>query len=89
VPLAFHFNGNVFFYAADGRLQVMPISWTSSSHYRMPVQVWRTMIAEHYPGGGWIRVSDVTLQTLHERRAARGLVSLDACVAELLERGDG
>jgi Family of unknown function (DUF6084) len=88
VPLTFHFNGNVFFYDG-GRLQVMPISWTTSSPYRMPVQVWRTMIAEHYPGGGWIRVSDVTLRALHERRAARGLATLDACVAELLERGDG
>ena len=89
VPLTFHFNGNVFFHGADGRLQVMPISWTTSSQYRMPVQAWRAMIAEHYPGGGWIRVSDETLRALHERRAPRGLASLDACVAELLERGDG
>ena len=88
VPLTFHFNGNVFFHDR-GRLQVMPISWTTSSQYRMPVAVWRAMIAEHYPGGGWIRVSDETLRTLHERRAARGLATLDACVAELLERDDG
>ncbi len=90
VPLTFHFNGNVFFHGgADGRLQVMPISWTTSAQYRMPVQAWRAMIAEHYPGGGWIRVSDETLRALHERRAIRGLATLDACVAELLERGDG
>ncbi len=89
VPLTFHFNGNVFFYGADSRLQVMPISWTTSSQYRMPVDAWRAMIAEHYPGGGWIRVSEETLRTLHDRRAQRGLASLDACVAELLEHGDG
>jgi Family of unknown function (DUF6084) len=90
VPLTFHFNGNVFFHGGlDGRLQVMPISWTTSSQYRMPVQAWRAMIAEHYPGGGWIRVSDETLRSLHERRAQRGLPSLDACVAELLEPSDG
>jgi len=90
VPLTFHFNGNVFFHdSVDGRLQVLPISWTTSSQYRMPVQAWRAMIAEHYPGGGWIRVSDETLRSLHDRRAQRGLSSLDACVAELLERGDG
>jgi Family of unknown function (DUF6084) len=98
VPLTFHFNGNVFYYskpthpppaAFDGRLQVMPISWATSSQYRMPVAAWRAMIAEHYPGGGWIRISDETLRALHERRAARGLPSLDACVAELLEGSDG
>ena len=89
VPLTFHFNGNIFFHAFDGRLQVMPISWSTSSEYRMPVDAWRAMIADHYPGGGWIRVSDETLRALHERRAGRGLASLDACVAELLEHGDG
>jgi hypothetical protein len=89
VPLTFHFNGNVFFHALDGRLQVMPISWSTSSQYRMPVAAWRAMIAEHYPGGGWIRLSDETLAALHERRAGRGLPSLDACVAELLEDARG
>jgi hypothetical protein len=89
VPLTFHFNGNVFFPGPDGRLQVMPISWSTSSQYRMPIEAWRAMIAEHYPGGGWIRVADDTLARLHERRAGRGLPSMDACVAELLERADG
>ncbi len=91
VPLVFHFNGNVFFHSdrPPGRLQVTPISWASSAPYRMPVAAWRAMIAEHYPGGGWIRVSDQTLRALHDRRAARGLATLDQCVAELLEAGDG
>lgn len=93
VPLTFHFNGNVFFYSnptdPELRLQVMPISWSTSASYRMPVAAWRSMIAEHYPGGGWIRISDETLRALHDRRAARGLATLDQCVSELLERRDG
>jgi len=88
VPLTFHFNGTVFFYA-DGRLQVTPVSWSTSASYRMPVAAWRSMIAEHYPGGGWIRLSDETLRALHDRRAARGLATFDQCVSELLERADG
>ena len=43
------------------------------------------MIAEHYPGGGWIRLSHETLEALNARRAARGLPSFDACVEELLD----
>ena len=89
VPLTFHFNGTVFFWGASRRLQVAPIAWSTSASYRMPVAAWRAMIAEHYPGGGWIRVSDETLRALHERRAARGLATLDRCVAELLERPHG
>ena len=90
VPLTFHFNGTVFFFAdRDRRLQVAPISWATSASYRMPVAAWRAMIAEHYPGGGWIRVSHETLRALHERRAAEGLATLEDCVAGLLERADG
>jgi hypothetical protein len=89
VPLAFHFNGNVFYRApASGELQVTPISWSTSADYRMPIGAWRAMIAEHYPGGGWIRVGDRTLAGLNERRASRGLLSFDDCVTELLEVAD-
>jgi hypothetical protein len=83
VPLSFHFNGNVFYREPAGRLQMTPISWSTSAQYRMPVAAWRAMIAEHYPGGGWIRVSDETLAALHERRAARGLATVDALLGQL------
>jgi Family of unknown function (DUF6084) len=86
VPLSFHFNGSVFYRGAGGVLQVTPVSWTSSARYRMPVTTWRAMIAEHYPSGGWIRVSDQTLAALNDRRGARGLPSFDACIDELLEQ---
>jgi hypothetical protein len=86
VPLTFHFNGNVFYRSpAGGQLQVVPVSWSNSAQYSMEVEVWRSMMAEHYPGGGWIRVQDGTLAALNQRRAARGLPSFDACVQELLE----
>ena len=62
------------------------MSWSSTAQFRMPVATWRAMIAEHYPGGGWIRVSDETLAALNDRRGARGLPSFDACIDELLER---
>jgi hypothetical protein len=51
----------------------------------MPVAAWRAMIDDHYPGGGWIRLSHETLDALNARRAARGLPSFDACVQELLD----
>ncbi|MGI8712894.1 MAG: DUF6084 family protein [Solirubrobacteraceae bacterium] len=88
VPLSFHFNGNIFYRSSvpdGGRVMVVPVSWTSTAQYRMPLQVWRAMIAEHYPGGGWIRVDNRTLEALNRRRGARGLPSFDATVRELLE----
>jgi hypothetical protein len=88
VPLSFHFYGTVFYRGADGGLQVVPVPWSSTSQFRMPIEAWREMIAEHYPGGGWIRLQQETLATLHARRAARGLPSFDACIDELLEARD-
>lgn len=88
VPLSFHFSGTVFYHGPDGRLQVTPVPWTATARFGMPVAAWRAMIADHYPGGGWIRLSDTTLAALQERRAARGLPSFDACLTELLPDGD-
>ena len=87
VPLSFHFNGNVFYPAADdGRLQMAPIPWSTSAQYSMPVSAWLAMIADHYPGGGWVRVADDTLQALHDRRAQRGDATFDATLRGLLEQ---
>jgi hypothetical protein len=87
VPLSFHFNGNVFYRPRGGHLMVVPVAWSSLARFRMPAATWRAMIAEHYPGGGWIRLQETTLQALNDLRAKRGLPSFDACVNELLGGG--
>ncbi len=51
----------------------------------MPVSAWRAMIAEHFPGVGWIRLSQATLGALNACRASQGLPTFDACLTELLE----
>lgn len=97
VPLSFHFNGNVFYRSrpSDGdpgrpeQIQVAPIAWSSSAPFRMPIATWRAMIADHYPGGGWIRIDHETLEALNRRRARRGLHDFDSTVTELLEEADG
>ncbi len=88
IPLSFHFNGTVFFHGAGRRLQVVPVPWSCTAQYKMPVGAWRAMIAEHYPCGGWVRVDEPTLEALNDRRSARGMPSFDACIAELLELAD-
>jgi hypothetical protein len=87
VPLSFHFNGTVFYRDGEGRLQMTPISWSTTARYGMAVSAWRAMIAEHYPGGGWVRVGDDTLDRLHTLRAQRGLPTVDGLLRELLGAG--
>jgi hypothetical protein len=83
VPLSFHFYGTVFYTAEDGRLQMTPVPWSSSAQFGMPVSAWQAMMAEHYPGGGWIRLDARTLEALNARRAERGL-TFDNLIQELL-----
>lgn len=85
VPLAFHFNGTVFYRGERGNLQVVPVPWSSTAQCAMPVAAWKAMIAEHYPGQGWIRISDELLAVLNERRASGGLPTFDAAIRELLD----
>jgi hypothetical protein len=84
VPLSFHFYGTVFYTAEDGRLQMAPVPWSSSAQFGMPVSAWKVMMAEHYPGGGWIRLEGRTLEALNARRAERGL-TFDNLIEELLD----
>ena len=84
VPLSFHFSGTVFYRAADGRMQMTPVPWSSSAQYAMAISAWTAMIAEHYPGGGWIRLSGDALAALNARRAQRGL-TFDRLIEELLD----
>jgi hypothetical protein len=85
VPLQFHFNGQVFYRGRDGKLQVTLVPWSRTAGFRMPVSAWRAMIAEHFPGVGWIRLNQATLEALNSFRASQGLPTFDACVSELLE----
>ena len=87
-PLVLHFTGSVFYRGEQDRLQVVKVPWSCNVGYRLPVEVWRSMMREHYPGGGWIRVRDETLDRLQRRKAARGLATFDDAVAELLEEAE-
>jgi hypothetical protein len=84
VPLSFHFSGRIFYRGEDGRLQIVLAPWTSAV-YRLPVAAWQRMIAQHYPGSGWIRLQDDTLRTLATRKAQHGQPTFDAAVSALLE----
>jgi hypothetical protein len=87
-PLRFHFNGQVMYAGDRDRLQIVRVPWDCVARYRLPVEVWRRMIEAHYPGGGWARLGTDTLERLRRRRTERGLTSLDATVADLLQRAE-
>jgi hypothetical protein len=65
-------------------MQVAMVPWSCSASFKLPVATWRELMAAYYPGGGWVRLESATLDRLAARKAADGLPSYDATIAELL-----
>jgi hypothetical protein len=85
VPLAFNFNGTVFYREDDGRLQISLVPWSCSADYRMEVAVWRQAIDHYYPSARWITLHADTLEDLQREKRRLGSPTLDAVVARLLK----
>ncbi len=86
VPLSFHFTGTIFYRGDADRLQIVKVPWDCTVRFGMVAAVWRDMIDEHYPHGGWVRLADETLERLGRHKAVAGLPTFDATVADLLEK---
>ena len=85
VPMQFLFSGTIFTSGRSG-FSVQQVPWDRDQRYEMPVRIWRDLMAQHYPAGGWVRVSHLTMAALSQFKAAQGLLDLDAAVGALLEK---
>jgi hypothetical protein len=85
IPLAFLFSGAVFYEAEAGRLQVAQISWEREAEYRLPVALWRELMARYYPNTAWIHVRKDVFDRLRHYRARHGLPSWEETLARLLD----
>jgi hypothetical protein len=83
LPLQFLFSGTIFVTSERG-FSVQQVSWDCEDRYRMPVTVWRDLIAQHYPNTGWLRLSHETITELARYKSSRGMLDLDHAVTELL-----
>ena len=87
-PLAFHFNGTIYYKDYDGQMQMVLVPWTQSCDYRMPVATWRDLIEMYYPNTAWVALNGATIDALQKAQVNRGLATADACIMQLLEESD-
>jgi hypothetical protein len=85
VSLQFLFSGTVFTAGQRG-FSVQQVPWDCEDRYDMPVSVWGELIRQHYPNSGWVRLAHDTMGALAAYKSARGLLSLDDAVTELLTK---
>ncbi len=87
VPLEFLFSGTIF-YAGHTGLQVAKISWEKEAKYRLPVAVWRQMMAHYFPNSAWLRLDRDTFDRLYAYKARHGLPTWEAAVEGLLRANE-
>jgi hypothetical protein len=83
VPLLFLFNGTVFAKGSAG-LRVSQLAWHKDATYRLPVQVWRALMDQYFPNGGWLRLHRDTLDRLLKFKAGHALLTWDQVMEVLL-----
>ncbi|QLL09256.1 DUF6084 family protein [Mycobacterium vicinigordonae] len=83
IPLQFLFSGTIFV-KSDRGFSVQQVSWDCEARYDMPIQVWRDLVALHYPNTGWVRLRHETVSALAGYKSAHGILDLDLAVSTLL-----
>ncbi len=83
VPLCFLFSGTCFYQAENG-LQAAQISWEREANYRLPVAVWKDMIAQYYPSSVWMQVDKQLFGRLHEFKTRNAIPTWDQALEQLL-----
>lgn len=89
VPLLFLFSGSLFYTDSEGRLQVQRISWNKECTYRMPLQVWRQLMEQHYPNSAWLYLRRDVFDRLCAYKRAEGLASWEEVIERLLKAPEG
>jgi hypothetical protein len=84
VPLLFLFSGSIFYENNDGRLQVQQISWNKECTYKMPIQVWKDMMGEHFPNSAWLYLQRGVFDRLYAYKRDHGFTTWEETVACLL-----
>lgn len=84
VPLTFLFSGSVFYGAGQGALQVAPISWNKEARFRLPVQVWKTLMDLHYPDTACLNLRRDVFDELYRFKMNAGLATFEEAIQRML-----
>jgi hypothetical protein len=84
VPLCLLFSGTVFHESDEAGLQVAQISWEKETTFRLPVRVWKDMMARYYPNGAWLCLRSDVFDRLYQYKSRHGLPTWEQALEKLL-----
>jgi hypothetical protein len=88
VPLTFLFSGTVFYHAGQGSLQVAPISWNKEARFRLPIQVWKSLMDLHFPDAICLNLRRDVFDELYRFKMSEGLTSFEEAIQRMLAIAD-
>lgn len=83
MPLLLLYSGTIFHDRGDG-LQLEQIPADKETSYRLPVEIWRQMMARHYPDTVWLPLPRDAFERLSRYKRDSGLPSWDRVLERLL-----
>lgn len=83
VPISVQFSGTVF-HRTDAGLGAAPIPWDREASFRVPVNLLRRIVDEHFPGAAVLGVERDVFERLDDYRRGRGLRTLGEAIDRLL-----
>ena len=85
ISLNLLFSGTVFFNSDESNLMVAPIAWDNEARFRLPVQVWRTMMDEYYPNSAWLALRRDVFLRVYEYKVRHGIPTWEAAFERMLD----
>jgi hypothetical protein len=84
IPLTFLFSGTVFYDAGQGLLQVAPISWNKEARFRLPVQVWQSLMDLHQPNAVCLNLRRDVFDELYRFKMSQRLATFEEAIQHML-----
>jgi len=86
VPLLLLFSGTIFHQSSTGALTVTPVPWSKEAQFRLPVQVLKQTLDQHYPNSAGLRLRRDVFDRLRHFKSEQGLATWEQAIERLLEK---
>lgn len=88
IPLCVLFSGTLFYGDIDGHLQMTQIPWDREANYRLPLQIWKQMMDEHYPNSAWLCLQRDAFERIYSYKVRHGIPTWEQVVERVIPADD-
>lgn len=87
VPLAFVFNGSIFYKGDEEKIQVTQLPWDKEASFRMPISIWDNLMEAYFPDSKWLRIPNDIFDKLYLYKAKSAYPTINRCLESLVDEG--